>query len=85
MHHFEQTIVKTYCIKFQIFTEYLHTFVNSRKIRFSCSEKRRYPLKRKLDEYDRPSSVAEEHGAEALIPVKTPPAQTTQWSMNKSF
>ena len=39
MRHFDQTIVKTYRMKFQIFTEYLHTFVNSRKIRFSCSVK----------------------------------------------
>ena len=50
-------------------------------------KKRCYLLERRLDEYDRPSYVAEENGAEALIPVKTPPAavQTTWRSMNKSF
>ena len=37
MHHFDRTIVKTYRIKFHICTEYLHTIVNLRIIRFSCS------------------------------------------------
>ena len=49
-------------------------------------EKKRYFLERKLDEYDRPSYVAEENGADTLIPVKTPPAavQTIQRTMNMS-
>ena len=48
-------------------------------------KKRRYLLER--NKYDRLSYVAEENGAEALIPVKTPPAaaQTTQWCMDKFF
>ena len=47
-------------------------------------KKRRYVLERKLDEYDKPSYVAEENGTEALMPMKTPPAaaQTSQRSMN---
>ena len=47
-------------------------------------KKRRYVLGRKLDEYDKPSYVAEENGTEALMPMKTPPAaaQTSQRSTN---